>query len=60
MEKETEQKIQQLSLLEQNMQNTSVQKQGFHVQLLEVESALEELEKIVSGNSGINHKTENE
>ena len=33
MDKETEQKIQQLGLLEQNMQNTTVQKQSFQVQL---------------------------
>ncbi|MFH1398922.1 MAG: prefoldin subunit [Candidatus Woesearchaeota archaeon] len=43
MNKETEHKIQQLSLLEQNMQATSVQKQNFQLQLLEIESALKEL-----------------
>jgi prefoldin beta subunit len=41
---EAEQKIQQLTLLEQNLQNTTVQKQNFHLQLLELESALKELE----------------
>ena len=40
---ETEQKIQQLTLLEQNLQNTTMQKQNFHLQLLELESALKEL-----------------
>ena len=40
-----EQKIQQLTLLEQNLQNTTVQKQNFHLQLLELESALKELEE---------------
>jgi len=43
MDKETEQKIQQLGLLEQNMQNSTVQKQSFQVQLTEVESALKEI-----------------
>ena len=42
---ETEQKIQQLTLLEQNLQNTTMQKQNFHLQLLELESALKELEE---------------
>ena len=45
MNKQTEQKIQQLGLLEQNMQATAVQKQGFQLQLLEVESALKELQQ---------------
>ncbi len=44
VDKETEQEIQQLSMLEQNMQNTSVQKQRFQAQLMEIESAMEELE----------------
>lgn len=43
--KEAEQQIQQLTLLEQNLQNFALQKQGFQIQLLEVESALKELEK---------------
>jgi prefoldin beta subunit len=42
--KETEQKIGQLQLLEQNMQNFLMQKQNFQAQLMEVENALKELE----------------
>ena len=45
MSKETEHKIQQLTLLEQNLQNLAMQKQSFQLQLLEIESALKELEK---------------
>ncbi|MBS1266669.1 MAG: Prefoldin subunit beta [Candidatus Woesearchaeota archaeon] len=44
MDKETEKKIQQLSMLEQNAQNTTVQKQNFQVQLTEVDSALKEID----------------
>ncbi|MFH1636953.1 MAG: prefoldin subunit beta [Candidatus Woesearchaeota archaeon] len=44
MEKETEQKIVQLQMIEQNMQNYLMQKQNFQGQLLEVENALKELE----------------
>ncbi len=40
---ETEQKISQLQMLEQNMQATLMQKQQFQAQLIEVESALAEL-----------------
>ncbi|MEM3126962.1 MAG: prefoldin subunit beta [Candidatus Woesearchaeota archaeon] len=40
-----EEKIQQLQLIEQTMQQTLVQKQHFQRQLAEVESALEELQK---------------
>jgi prefoldin beta subunit len=43
-DKEAEEKIQQLTMLEQNIQNTSLQKQGFHLQLLEIEAALKEIE----------------
>ncbi len=43
--KEVEQKIQQLQILEQNMQNFLAQKQAFQVQLVEIESALSELER---------------
>lgn len=42
---ETKQKISQLQLLEQNLQNFMLQKQQFQTQLMEVESALTELEK---------------
>jgi prefoldin beta subunit len=43
MNKDTEQKIQQLQLLEQNMQQLAGQRQQIHSQLLELESALTEL-----------------
>lgn len=42
--KETEQAIAQLQLIEQSMQNLLVQKQQFQMQLVEIESALKELE----------------
>ena len=42
--KETEQKINQLQLLEQNLQNLSMQKQQFQTQLIETENASRELE----------------
>lgn len=42
---ETKQKISQLQLLEQNLQNFLLQKQQFQAQLMEIESALSELEK---------------
>ena len=45
MKKETEQKIEQIQLIEQNLQNILGQKQNFQAQLLEVENALEELNK---------------
>ena len=45
MEKTTEEKIQQLQLIEQGMQNFLMQKQQFQGQLVEVESAIKELEK---------------
>lgn len=45
MNKETEQSIAQLQMLEQNMQTTMMQKQSFQAQLLEIENALKELEE---------------
>ncbi|MBW2980537.1 prefoldin subunit beta [Candidatus Woesearchaeota archaeon] len=42
--KETEQKIAQLQLMEQNLQSFLMQRQQFQSQLIEVESALKELE----------------
>lgn len=42
--KETEQKIGQLQMLEQSLQNFLGQKQQFQIQLVEIESALSELE----------------
>lgn len=43
--KETEEKIRQLQLFEQNMQNVLMQKQNFQSQIIEIENALKELEK---------------
>ena len=42
---QTQEKIQQLQAIEQNMQHLLKQRQQFQMQLLEVESALEELKK---------------
>ena len=42
--KETEQKIAQLQLHEQGLQNILIQKQQFQAQSIEIESALKELE----------------
>ncbi len=44
--KETEQKIAQLQLIEQNMQKFLMQKQTFQGQEMEVDNALQELEKL--------------
>jgi len=44
MDKETEQKIGQLQLMEQNLTNFITQKQNFQNQLFEIENALKELE----------------
>lgn len=44
MDKETEKKIGHLQLIEQNLQGILVQKQQFQTQLIEIESALKELE----------------
>ena len=41
--KETEQQIMQLQILEQNLNNLNMQKQQFQNQLIEIESALKEL-----------------
>lgn len=40
-----EQKIQELQLLDQNLQNLLMQKQAFQMELRETQSALKELEK---------------
>lgn len=45
MEKELEEKIGQLQILEQNLQTFSLQKQTFQAQLLEINNALDELSK---------------
>lgn len=44
MDKETEQQISQLQLLEQNLQVFQAQKQNFQAHLFEVENALKEVE----------------
>lgn len=44
MEKETEEKIGRMQLMEQNIQNFLMQKQQFQSQMIEITSALEELE----------------
>ena len=43
---EQEEKIRQLQLIEQNLQNMLVQKQSFQIQLMELESALNEIEGV--------------
>ena len=43
MNKDVQNKINQLSMMEQNLQNFSMQKQQFQAQLLEIESAEKEL-----------------
>lgn len=42
--KETENKIAQLQMLEQNIQNISLQKQNFQSQVIEMDTALSEIE----------------
>ncbi len=44
MDKETQENIQKLQLMEQNIQGMMVQRQQFSTQLIEIESALRELE----------------
>lgn len=44
MQKETEKKIAQLQLIEQNLQNALMQKQRFQAELLETENALKEID----------------
>lgn len=44
-QKETENKIAQLQLLEQNIQNFLLQKQTFQTQAIEIDNAIEELDK---------------
>ncbi len=43
LSQDTQEKITQLQMLEQNMQNTSMQKQQLNSQLIEMDSALKEL-----------------
>jgi prefoldin beta subunit len=49
MDKEMEQKIGQLQLIEQNMQSLGMQKQNFQAALIECENALNELSKSKTG-----------
>lgn len=44
--KQTEQKLMQLQLLEQSVQNVLLQKQQFSAQLLEMENALKEVQHV--------------
>lgn len=44
--RETQEKIQQLQLLEQNLNNFSMQRQSFQLQLQEIDSALKEIENV--------------
>jgi len=44
MDKDTEKKLGQLQMIEQNLQGLLMQKQQFQTQLIEIESALKELE----------------
>lgn len=48
-QKETEQKISQLQLLDQNVQNLLMQKQQIQAQQIEVDTALEEVIKAKTG-----------
>lgn len=45
IDKETQQKIQELQMYEQNFQNLLVQKQAFQIEFSEVENALDEISK---------------
>jgi len=45
IDKETQEKLQELQIIEQNLQNFSLQKQAFQLELNETESALEETKK---------------
>lgn len=45
MDKETENQIRELQIMEQNLQSILMQKQAFQLELSEVENALEELGK---------------
>lgn len=45
MDKDTQEKLQELQMIEHNIQNISMQKQAFQIELSETESSLEEVEK---------------
>lgn len=63
--KETEEKIAQLQLMEQNLQNLLIQKQTFQAQAMEIENAVGELNETkedaykVIGNVMLKEKKEN-
>jgi len=44
IDQETQEKIQQLQIFEQNLQNFLLQKQAFHMELSETENSLKEIE----------------
>ncbi len=44
-DKDTQQKISQLQILEQNIQNVLMQKQAFQQQIVELDNALDEVDK---------------
>jgi prefoldin beta subunit len=45
MDKETENQIKELQMLEQNLQSVMMQKQAFQMEMTEIENSLEELGK---------------
>jgi len=65
MDKETENQIKELQVLEQNLQSILMQKQAFQMELSETENALEELSKAndetfkIVGNIMIKYSKEN-
>jgi prefoldin beta subunit len=65
MDKETENQIKELQILEQNLQSLLMQKQAFQMELSETENALEELNKSndetfkIVGNIMIKYSKEN-
>ena len=65
MDKETENQIRELQILEQNLQSMLMQKQAFQLELSETENAIEELNKSndetfkIVGNIMIKYSKEN-
>lgn len=45
LDSETQEKLQELNFIEQNLQNSLLQKQAFQLELNETESAIEEIKK---------------
>lgn len=63
MDKKTQEKIQQLQMIEQNLQGMLMQKQNFQLQLMETETAMKELKSAktaykIIGNIMVNAKKE--